>query len=394
MISWRRRTFSSVTQAQAIAKRRLPASVYRYVQGGNDGRASISDNLQAFAQIGFRPKCATLFQERNLSTTILGRYSSMPVVLAPAGFIRLAHRDAEKGAAEAAGDAGIPIGLSTLSSCAVEDVAAATKGPVWYQLYFAGGRTTAEHAIARAEAAHCAALVLSVDIPGQSKPRWGDKPTPVRIDRRNALAYAPEMITRPAWLYDFLRDGLHLDVPNVRTAPGEAPLSVGEAALSMKGCTPTWSDLGWIREAWSGPIVVKGVFRPDDARRAVDHGAQAVVVSTHGGNALDGTPSPLRALPSVLEAVGAEIEVLVDGGVRSGMDVVKAVALGARAVLIGRAYVWGLAAGGKDGVRQVLQLLQSDIDYTLAFLGCSEVGQLGSDCLDLPFAWPARFGCL
>ena len=191
---------------------------------------------------------------------------------------------------------------------------------------------------------------------------------------------------RPRWLADYARDGLRLEMPNVRRSPTSPPLSFAEALP----VTPTWDDIPWIAAAWEGPLVIKGVMRADDARRAVDVGADAVVVSNHGGFVLDGVPASLRSLPGVVDAVGAEVEVLVDGGIRTGADIVKALALGARAVLCGRAYVWGLAAGGSAGVRQVLEVLRDGIDRTLAELGCASIHDLDATWLDLPYGWPAR----
>jgi isopentenyl diphosphate isomerase/L-lactate dehydrogenase-like FMN-dependent dehydrogenase len=387
----RQRRIRSVDDAQLLAKRRLPRSVYEYIEGGTEGEVTVRANRRAFEEVTFRPKAAVLFGERDLTTTVLDTPLSMPVIVAPAGYIRMAHRDGERGAARAAGEAGVAIGISTLSSYPIEEITGATTAPVWYQLYFAGGRTGAEIAIDRARAAGCRALVLTVDLAAaagrERRLRGGGVPT--RVDLGNALRYAPEMVLRPRWLADFLRDGLRLDVPNVRTAPDGPSLSAAEASRSMREHAPTWDDMGWIRERFGGPVIVKGILRADDARRAVDAGAAAVVVSNHGGNALDGTPPTLRVLPEILAEVGDEVEVLVDGGVRRGGDVVKALAMGARAVLVGRAYVWGLAAAGETGVAQVLGVLRDGIDRTLALLGCPSVAELDRSYVDVPPAWRA-----
>ena len=387
----RRRRIRSVDDAQALAKRRLPRSVYEYVEGGTEGEVTVRANRRAFEEVTFRPKAAVLYGERQLATTVLGQPLSMPVIVAPAGYIRMAHRDGERGAARAAGQAGTAIGISTLSSYPIEEITAATTAPVWYQLYFAGGRAGAEIAIDRAREAGCQALILTVDLAAaagrERRLRGGGVPT--RVDLRNALRYAPEMVVRPAWLLDFLRDGLKLDVPNVRTEREGPPLSAAEASKSMRDAAPTWDDMEWVRERWGGPLVVKGILRADDARRAVDAGAAAVVVSNHGGNALDGTPPTLRVLPEIVAEVGDEVEVLVDGGIRRGGDVVKALAMGARAVLVGRAYVWGLAADGEAGVSAILRVLRDGIDRTLALLGCPSVHELDASYLDIPPAWVA-----
>jgi isopentenyl diphosphate isomerase/L-lactate dehydrogenase-like FMN-dependent dehydrogenase len=385
----RRPSLTSVDEAQRIAKRRIPRSVHHYIEGGTEAEFTVRDNRRAFEELTFRPRAAVFVPRRELATTVLGQELSMPVIVAPAGYIRLAHRDGELGAARAAGRAGIAAGISTLSSYPIEEIAAASPGPVWYQLYFAGGRTGAELAIERARKAGCRALIVTVDLAaaaGRERHfRGGGLPT--RVDLRSALRYAPELLPRPRWTLDFLRDGLRLEIPNVRTSPDGPPLSLAEASRSMRRAAPTWDDLAWIRERWGGPIVVKGILSADDARRALDAGAGAIVVSNHGGNALDGTPATLRVLPEVLAAVGGRSEVLLDGGVRRGADVVKALALGARAVLVGRAYIWGLAAAGEPGVARILEILRDGIDRTLALLGCPSVAALDRSYLNIPHDW-------
>ena len=379
--------FHSVDQAEQLARRRVPPSVHRYIQGGTEAELTVRANRTAFEQVTFRPRAGVLHPTPDLCRTVLGHELAMPVIVAPAGYIRLAHRDGEIGAARAAGRAGIAAGLSTLSSHDVFDVTAASDGPVWYQLYFAGGRAGAEIAIDRAQAAGCQALVLTMDLAGSAARERTLKGgvIPTKVDLANARRYAPELLRRPRWLADFWRDGLRLDVPNVRLDPGGPPLSAAEASKTMRGAAPTWEDLGWIRERWSGPIVVKGLLRSDDAIRAVELGADAIVVSNHGGNALDSTPATLTVLPEIVAAVGEHTEVLVDGGVRRGADVVKALGLGARAVLIGRAYVWGLAAGGEAGVDRVLRMFRDGIERTLTLLGCPSVDAVDRDVVDAPW---------
>jgi isopentenyl diphosphate isomerase/L-lactate dehydrogenase-like FMN-dependent dehydrogenase len=380
-----RRRITSVAVAQQLAKRRLPRSVYRFVEGGNEAELTVAENLVAFREVEFRPHVAVETHHRALARTVLGSELSMPVIVAPTGMIRMAHRGGEVAAARAAGRAGTAIGISTLSSYPIEAITAATSGPVWYQMYFAGGRPGAELAIDRAKAAGCTAIVVTVDTAvaaGRESGLRGGR-IPSKVDLRTAIRYAPEMVTKPAWLADFLRDGLEVTTPNVQTVAGGPPLSAAASSASMRTATPTWADLAWIKERFGGPVAVKGVLSAEDARRAVDHGADAVVVSNHGGNALDGTPASLRVLPSVVDAVGERTEVLVDGGVRRGADVVKALALGARAVLVGRAYVWGLAAAGEEGVYDILEMFRGGIDRTLALLGCASI-----DDLDHSFVYP------
>ncbi len=385
----RRKRLTNVAEAQARAKRRLPRSVYSFIEGGTGAEYTVQDNLAAFREITFRPRAATAFESRRLATTVMGDELAMPVIVAPTGLIRIAHRGGEVAAARAAGTAQTAIGVSTLASFPIAEIAAATTGPVWYQVYFAGGREATELAIDRAAKAGCSALLVTVDLAaaaGRERSLRGGA-IPTRVDLKTALRYAPEIILRPRWALNYVRDGLKIEVPNVRpTADGPA-LSAAAASASMRTSTPTWDDLDWIRAQFPGKVAVKGVITPDDARRAVDLGADAVIVSNHGGNALDGTPATLRVLPEVVAAVGARTEVLMDGGIRRGADVVKALALGARAVLIGRAWVWALAAAGEDGVRDILAMFKSDIDRTLALLGCSGVDALDPSYLDVPVGW-------
>lgn len=380
--------FMTVDQAQLEARGRVPRSVYRFLEGGTDAEVTVAENRSAFRDVTFLPRAGVVHTAPDLATELLGVQLAMPVVLAPAGYIRLAHRDAEVGSARAVADAGLAIGVSTLSSHDVFDVAA-TGAATWYQLYFAGGRPGAEVAIERATEAGCRALIVTLDLAassGRERTLRGGGAIPTRVTVRSALTYLPELLPRPRWLFDFARDGLRLDVPNVRLTKDGEPLSAAAASKSMREAAPSWQDFAWIREQWSGPIVVKGLLTADDARRAVDVGADAVVVSNHGGNALDGTPATIRMLPEVVAAVGDRMPVLMDGGVRRGSDIVKALALGARAVLIGRAYIWGLAAGGTEGVARVLQLLRDDVSRTLTLLGCASVHELDRTFVEAPWA--------
>ena len=384
------RRVRNVALAEQLAKRRLPRSVYDFVRGGTEGELTVRDNLAAFQEVEFRPHAAVETRDRVLAMTVVGCELSMPVIVAPTGMVRIVHRDGEVGAASAAGRAGTAIGVSTLSSYPIEAITAATSGPVFYQVYFAGGRAGARIAIDRAREAGCRAVIVTVDTAAAAgrEERLRGGAIPRQVDLRTALRYAPEMVTKPAWVLDFLRGGLDLTTPNVQAEPGGPPLSAAESSATMRKETPTWEDLGWIKDRFGGPLIVKGILSVEDARRAIDHGADAIVVSNHGGNALDGTPAALRVLPSVVDAVGDRTQVLFDSGIRRGGDVVKAMALGARAVLVGRAYVWGLAAAGEQGVYDVLQSLRRGIDGTLALLGCPSVHGLDRSYLHLP-NWPS-----
>jgi isopentenyl diphosphate isomerase/L-lactate dehydrogenase-like FMN-dependent dehydrogenase len=366
---------ASVAHAQEIARRRLPASAYDYFVGGRGSHATLRANIEGFDRIAFRPRVAVHHQRRTLATTILGREAAMPVVVSPAGFIRLAHPNAECAAASAARAAGLPIGISSFSSDPLEEIVRRADN-VWFQLYMIGGRGGGEAMIDRARRNNCTALVVTVDRPVTQMAEYPGRPVPVRLDLRTMLTYWPEMIWRPGWAWRFLLGGFNLDLPNMPPGKNGGPMTLGDAMVAVDRTPAVWADFEWIRRQWTGKLVIKGIMSAEDARRAVDAGADAVSVSNHGGNALDGLPAAIDVLPEVVEAVGREIEVFMDGGVRRGADVVRAVALGARAVLIGRAYIWGLAANGEDGMRQILALLRRDIDAVLALLGCGSVTDL------------------
>lgn len=380
-------TFHSVEQAAQLARRRVPKSVHAFIEGGTEQRLTVQANRDALDAITFLPRAAEVHTEPVLARTVLGHDLTMPVIVAPAGYIRLAHAHGETGAARAAGRAGIPVGVSTLAAHDIFDIARATTGPTWWQLYFPGGRAGASVAIERARQAGCSALFVTVDLAAsgarERELRGGTIPTGVTL--RNALTYAPELIPRPRWLYDFARSGLRLDVPNVRSGLDEPPMSAAAASKSMRGNAPNWDDLAWVREQWQGPMIVKGILRVEDAVRCADLGADGIVVSNHGGNALDSTPATMRVLPRIVDAVGDRVEVLADGGITRGIDVVKALALGARAVLIGRAYIWGLAAGGEPGVDRVLTLVRDGIARTLTLLGCPSVDDLDRTYVEAPW---------
>jgi isopentenyl diphosphate isomerase/L-lactate dehydrogenase-like FMN-dependent dehydrogenase len=384
-----RNRFLSIDGAQALAKRRVPRSVYEFIEGGTEGALTVRANRLAYEEVTFRPRAAVFVPSPELAVRVLGCDLAMPVIVAPAGMIGMAHTGGEVAAATAAGALGTAIGVSTLASYSIDEISAATPGPVWYQLYFAGGRAGAEIAIDRAKSAGCKALLVTVDLAASARRErsFPGGQIPQAVDLRGALRYGPQMVVRPRWLFDFWRAGMRLDTPNVRVEPEGPALTAAEASASMRANAPTWSDLEWIREQWPGPIAIKGILSPEDARRSRDCGVEGIIVSNHGGNALDGLPATLRVLPDIVEAVGDELEVLMDGGIRRGSDVVKAMALGAKAVLVGRSYVWGLAAGGEPGVRQSLKILRDGIKGTLGLLGCAGVLELDRSFVSLPAGW-------
>ena len=375
---------SSTDHARRIAKRKLPSSVYRFIEGGTEESQTVRANREGFQEIGFRARVPQDHEPRDLRTTVLGRELAMPVITTPAGFIRVAHPAGELAVARAAEAAGIAVGISILASVAIEEITAAASD-VWFQLYMIGGREGSAIAIERARKAGCRVLVVTADLADNTggNDRTPAPPPPGRVDLKTALRFAPQMARTPMWAASFLRGGFSLVAPN---APGKdgGPMAIAEGSAALREHPPTWDDIAFIRQQWAGPLVLKGVTSTEDARRAVDVGVDAVSVSNHGGNGLDGAPATIRALPEIVAAVGDQIEILLDGGVRRGGDVVKAVALGARAVLIGRPYIWALAAGGEDGVTQLLTLFRRNIDATLRLLACPSVAALDPSVLRMP----------
>ncbi|MFN0096784.1 MAG: alpha-hydroxy acid oxidase [Dehalococcoidia bacterium] len=379
-------TILSAEHAHRVAKRKLPTSVYQMIEGGTEQEHTRDANRAGFEEIGFRARVFDAHVPRDLTTTVFGREIAMPVFPTPAGFLRMAHPDAELAVAKAAAAYGVPMGLGILSSASVEDVVKVNDN-VWFQLYMIGGREGSQVAIERAQAAGCRALFVTVDFASSTGARErfnAMKGVPGRVDLRTAIRYAPEMLLRPEWALKFVKGGLDLKFPNApRTAQGEV-LTAAHAAMSIVAYPPTWEDLAWVRKVWRGPLIIKGITDPADARKAIDIGADGISVSNHGGNGLDDSPATIRALPAMVEAADGKLEVLLDGGVRRGGDVVKAVALGAKAVMFGRPYFWSLAAAGEKGVHQMLGIYKRGINGTLMNLGCPSVSALDPSYLRLP----------
>jgi L-lactate dehydrogenase (cytochrome)/glycolate oxidase len=384
------RWFESVAVAQRRAQKRLPKSVYGALIAGAERGQTAADNSAAFAELQFAPHVAGNPAERDLSTTVLGQAISMPVVISPTG-VQAVHPDGELAVARAAAARGTALGLSSFGSKPVEEVVAANP-QTFFQIYWAGSREDIALRVERARAAGCVGMILTSDWSFTHSRDWGSPAIPERMNLRAMLRYAPEAITHPRWFSSFARRGQipDLTVPNMVPKGTPGPTFFGAYGGWMQTPPPSWADVAWLREQWGAPFLLKGVCRVDDARRAVDAGVTAVSVSNHGGNNLDGTPASIRVLPAVAAAVGDQIDVLLDGGVRRGSDVVKAVALGARAVMIGRAYLWGLAANGQAGVENVLDVLRSGIDSALLALGRSSVGELTEADVLIPqgFALP------
>ena len=374
---------------RSIARNRIPKSVFDYLDGGSEGEVTLRENCRVFNDITFRPRHAVSLTACNLRTTVLGFDLALPFMLAPVGYSRLMHPGGEVAAARAAGKAGTAYILSTISGHKLENVRAASTGPVFYQLYLMGGRAAAEASIERARIAGFNALVVTIDtaVSGirERDYRNGMKEL-VSGSVFEKIPYLPQIFSRPGWLCSFLRDGGLPGLPNV-VVPGKGPLPLTDVASALAESAVTWADLKWIRELWRGPIVVKGVLTGDDARRSNDEGAAAISVSNHGGRQLDGVPASLRALPEVVAAVNGQIEVWMDGGIRRGTDIAKALAMGARAVLCGRGYAYGLAAAGEAGVERAIQILRTDLDRTLRLLGCPSVAGLDRSYVNVPKSW-------
>jgi heme/flavin dehydrogenase (mycofactocin system) len=384
--------FESVAEAQRRARKRLPASVYSALMAGSERGQTREDNVAAFSELGLAPHVAGNASERDLATTVLGQPISLPVIISPTG-VQAVHPDGEVAVARAAAARGTAMGLSSFASKPVEDVVAANP-QTFFQIYWCGSRDQIVARMERARKAGAVGLILTLDWTFSHSRDWGSPKIPERIDLKTLLMHAPEALIRPRWLAAYARTGRapDLKVPNMALPYGPAPTFFGAYGEWMQTPPPTWADVAWLREQWAAPFLLKGVSRVDDARRAVDAGVTAISVSNHGGNNVDGTPATIRALPAVAEAVGSQIEVLLDGGVRRGSDVVKALALGARAVMIGRAYLWGLAAGGQAGVENVLDIFRNGVDSTLLGLGRSAVHELTPEDVLIPPGFARNLG--
>jgi L-lactate dehydrogenase (cytochrome) len=385
----------NISDLRRMAQRRLPPVVFDYIDGGAEDEVTLRANERAFAGVMFRPRQCVETPNPDLRTTILGTTFDLPFLLAPLGFCRMFYPRGESVAAGEAHSAGTAYILSTFSGQRIEQVRADTTGPLWYQLYVPGGRAVAEATIARARAAGYSALVVTIDTPvsgmRERDIRRGAGPLlRVRLTPdatgfssvRATLPYIWQFLTHPRWVMGYLGDGAPRVFPNVEL-PGVGAMPCGDTSVLLAETNITWRDLVWIRDAWRGPLVIKGVQSAEVARQAADAGADAVIVSNHGGRQLDGVAASIRVLPEVVSAVGDRVEVLMDGGIRRGADIVKARCLGARAVLIGRAYGWALGAAGGPGVARAIAILKADLVRTMRLLGCTSMGELSREYVEV-----------
>jgi L-lactate dehydrogenase (cytochrome) len=370
-----------VEDLRLLAKKRVPRMFYDYADSGSWTEETYRSNESDFARIKLRQRVAVNMENRSLKCTMAGQQLSMPVALAPVGLVGMQHADGEILAARAAEKFGVPFTLSTMSICSIEDVAENVEKPFWFQLYVMRDREFIRRLIDRAKAAGCSALVLTLDlqIMGQRhKDIINGLSAPPKITVRNML----NMSTKPRWGLGMLathRRTFRNVVGHASTASDMTSLS--EWSASQLDPTLNWDDVQWIKERWGGKLILKGIMDAEDAEIAVRSGADALIVSNHGGRQLDGAPSSIAALPPIVQAVGDKIEVLMDGGIRSGQDVIKALALGAKGVFIGRAFVYGLGAMGEAGVTKCLELIHKELDVTMAFCGLRDVKQVDKSIL-------------
>ncbi|AHC24272.1 MULTISPECIES: pre-mycofactocin synthase MftD [Mycobacteriaceae] len=384
--------FETVAIAQQRAKKRLPRSAYSSLISASEKGVSVSDNVEAFSELGFAPHVIGATEKREMSTTVMGQDISMPVIISPTG-VQAVDPDGEVAVARAAAARGTAMGLSSFASKPMEEVTA-VNDKIFFQIYWLGSRDDILARMERARTAGAKGLILTTDWSFSHGRDWGSPKIPEQMDLKTMIKMSPEVITKPRWFFSFAK---HLRPPDLRVPnqgrPGEPGPTFFEAYGQWMGTPPpTWEDVAWLREQWGGPFLLKGMVRVDDAKRAVDAGVSAITVSNHGGNNLDSTPAAIRCLPAIADAVGDQVEVLLDGGIRRGSDVVKAVALGARAVLIGRAYLWGLAANGQAGVENVLDILSGGIDSAMRGLGKSSIHDLTREDVLIPEGFTRTLG--
>jgi L-lactate dehydrogenase (cytochrome) len=375
-------TATCIEDLRQHARRKVPKMFFDYVEAGSYGQETLRANRADLERIMLRQRVLIDVSRRDLTTSIIGETVPLPFALAPIGLAGMQHRDGEIAACRAAQAAGIPFTLSTMSVCSIEDVAEAVDKPFWFQLYVMRDRGFARSLIERAAAAGCSALMLTIDLQvlGQR-----------HCDVHNGLSVPPElkirnvlnMMTKPRWAIGMLgaKRKTFGNLAGYARSGGTDVKSLSSWIATQFDPTLSWKDIEWIRSLWPGKLILKGVLDADDARLAAKTGASALVVSNHGGRQLDGAPSSISALPKIVDAVGGEIEVMFDGGIRSGQDIMRALALGARSCLIGRAYIYGLGALGERGVARAIHVLRKELDVTMALCGVNTLREIGRDVI-------------
>jgi pre-mycofactocin synthase len=368
-----RNQFATIADAERLAQRRLPRVLFDAIISGSGRSVTLRANRSAFDDVLLRPRAAVTHPQYHLGTTVAGTNLSLPVITAPTSMSRLIHPEGELGVARGVSASQSACVIGWVAGYGIEEIAAVSSGPLWQNVIWRMGREGVEDVIERSTRAGYKALVATIDLtisPGA--------PQIPPVNLKTAIRFGPQVLTRPGWLLNFIRDGMD-------TTKGALP----RAGVRGRWVSPAWADLAWIRENWSGGFVIKGVLSGEDARRALDVGADAIVVSNHGGKGVDGVPATLRLLPEIVAAVNGQCEVLIDGGIRQGSDVIKALAMGAKAVLIGRPYLFGLAIAGAAGVHRVLEVFRTEIEQQLAMLGCASVKDLDASYVRVPKDWSA-----
>lgn len=376
------RNITCVEDLRLLAKKRVPQMFYDYVDSGSWTGKTYSDNALDLANIQFRQRVGRNVDMRSQRTLLVGEKAEMPVILAPTGLAGMQHADGEILAARAAQDFGVPFVLSTMSVCSIEDVAEHTHKPFWFQLYVMRDRAFVERLIARARDAKCSALMLTLDLPVQGQ-RHKDIKNGLSAPPKLTLRSVASLAARPRWCLSMLRTRRHSFRNIVGHAEGVSDMSsMARWVEEQFNQRMSWDEIRWIRKAWDGKLILKGIMDPEDARMAMEFGADAVIVSNHGGRQLDGAMSSIAALPRIVDAVGARTEILFDGGVQSGQDVLKAIALGAHGTMIGRAFLYGLGALGQAGVTRCLDIIHGELDLTMALCGVNQITEVDREILE------------
>jgi L-lactate dehydrogenase (cytochrome) len=372
---------TNIADLRALAKRRVPRAFFEYADRGSYDESTLHENRAALDRLRFRPRVMIDVDQRSLATEIVGQRVSMPLAIAPTGLTGLQHGSGEIHGARAAARAGIPFCLSTMSICSIEQVKAASATPFWFQVYVMRDRGFTRELIMRAREAGCSALMLTADLTIQGQRHREIKnglSVPPKITLRNLF----DIASKPRWAWNVLRaPSRSFGNLDGRIGGADSLTTLAQWIASQFDPTLTWRDLAWIRELWPGKLIVKGIMDPEDARLAADHGVDAMVVSNHGGRQLDGAPATIDVLPSIVDAVGNRLEVLFDSGITSGQDLLKALALGARAGLIGKAFLYGLGAGGEAGVTQAIEIIRRELSVSMALTGQCDARHIAPDVL-------------